>query len=77
MPKSNATVCHICGKDLATCDTIWAAEGRLYCSPYCGASKYTEAVCEDDVRYAYELFYSVAEEINPKDIGLEVQNEQD
>lgn len=71
MAKSDMTVCHRCGKNLATCDTAWAAEGYLYCSEYCGVSNYRAAAHIGDTDYARDVFFSVAEEVNPKDIGLE------
>ena len=50
--------CKICGKELAACETIWAAKGKLFCSRTCG------------VATLGEQFDDVAEEINPVDIGL-------
>lgn len=59
--ENRTTMCAACDIDLATCDTIWAAEGTLYCSRECGVHDYQHvAQCFDDV----------AEEINPTDIGL-------
>lgn len=51
--------CHVCGKALAECETIFAAEGALYCSEDCCRTIYT----------ADEFAY-MAEEISPSDIGL-------
>lgn len=51
-------ICKICGKELAGCDTIWAAKGKLFCSRTCG------------VEALGEQFDDFAEEINPVDIGL-------
>lgn len=65
-PEANHAMCGACDKDLAKCDTIWAAEGRLYCSRECGIHDYN--VTHEN---AEEYFDSVAEEISPSDIGLE------
>lgn len=70
-PSGLPETCEVCGKDLSTCKTIWAAEGMLYCSRKCGIHNYT--LSDNDSEYAAEIFGLVAEEINPKDIGLEVQ----
>lgn len=62
-------LCDVCSKDLASCETIWAAGGRLYCSHKCGVKDYTVG---KDVEHAEHVFNMVAEEITPADIGLEV-----
>lgn len=69
-PSSKLDTCELCGQYLATCDTIYAAEGKLYCSRNCGVLDY----CHKDAprSYAEEVFDSVSEELNPKDIGLEI-----
>jgi hypothetical protein len=54
-------MCASCDIDLATCDTIWAAKGILYCSHECGVHDYHDAELDFD---------DVAEEIKPTDIGL-------
>lgn len=65
--KENSTaMCAACNIDLATCETIWAAEGFLYCSRECVIY---------DFKYDYSAiaekhFDEVAEEINPRDIGI-------
>ena len=80
-PTKDSANCATCKKDLAKCDTIFAAEGRLYCSRACGVRDYTLIVTcsfeQDDntCGYADEIFDSVSEELSPKDIGLEVQDE--
>lgn len=58
--------CPVCSADLAVRDTVWAAEGTLYCSKECGIH---------DFRHVYgtkatRRFNSVAEEVAPKDIGI-------
>ena len=65
--------CKTCSKDLATCSTIWAADGYLYCSSECGIKDFT--LHEHDVEHAEAIFNMCAEEINPRDIGIEVQDE--
>ncbi len=58
--------CAACGIDLGTCDTIWAAEGALYCSAECGIHDYEVTHVDAEKR-----FYAYAEEINPQDdIGI-------
>jgi endogenous inhibitor of DNA gyrase (YacG/DUF329 family) len=63
----HATCCD-CGKDLAKCDVIYAAEGRLYCSRECGMRHYSNV--ESDPAQCEILFDSLAEEITPTEIGL-------
>lgn len=68
--SSSTTMCAACDIDLATCDTIWAAEGALYCSKECGVHDFK-------VAYGFkaeEYFDKVAEEISPIDIGLKEEN---
>lgn len=62
----NITMCAACDTDLATCKTIWAAEGILYCSRECGILDFSNEYKED----AEKHFDEVAEEINPHDIGI-------
>lgn len=64
--ESSTIMCAACDMDLATCETIWAAEGILYCSRECGIHDFKAAYFED----AEKHFDEVAEEINPQDIGL-------
>lgn len=59
--ENSITMCASCDIDLATCDTIWAAKGILYCSQECGVHDYHDAELDFD---------DVAEEIKPTDIGL-------
>lgn len=59
-------MCAACDVDLATCDTIWAAEGILYCSREC-------VIHDFEVEYgsnAEKQFDLVSEEIKPLDIGI-------
>ena len=60
------TIWAACDTDLATCETIWAAEGKLYCSRACGINDFMHAYGDD----AEKHFDEVAEEINPRDIGI-------
>lgn len=59
-PTKEHAECDTCHDDLADHETIWAVEGKLYCSPMCGIKVYGSS----------EAFYSVAEEILPEEIGL-------
>lgn len=66
--EKTTDMCAACDIDLATCDTIWAAGGALYCSRECGIADY-----ENEYEYgdeAEKYFDMEAEEINPKDIGI-------
>lgn len=68
--EQSTDICAACGDiDLGTCDTIWAAEGRLYCSKDCGILDYTFSE-NRTYKSAKQLFSEVAEEINPQDIGI-------
>ena len=58
--------CAACDIDLATCDTIWAAEGALYCSRECGIEDFKHKYGDD----AERCFNDVAEEVTPEDIGI-------
>lgn len=69
-PTGNHATCKVCNKDLATCETIFAAEGNMYCSRECGVHDY--ALTDGDLPYASGIFDSVAEELTPDEIGLEV-----
>lgn len=60
--------CSTCGKDLAKCDVIHAAEGRLYCSRECGIRHYSNV--ESDPELCEKLFDECVEEITPAEIGL-------
>lgn len=53
-----STKCAVCGKNLADCETIIAA-GLLYCSKICAGKAMNDVQIEH-----------LAEELNPKDIGL-------
>ena len=64
--ENSTNVCAACDTDLATCETIWAAEGILYCSRECGIHDFKYAYGDD----AEKHFDEVAEEINPRDIGI-------
>lgn len=58
-PESDHAACNVCGKDLAKCEIIFAAEGTLLCSRNCGMRIFDEG-----------HFDEVAEEITPDDIGI-------
>lgn len=58
--ESSTSMCAACDIDLGTCDTVWSAEGILYCSRECGIHDY-----KDEAR-----FNDVAEEVSTADIGL-------
>ena len=64
--ENSTDMCAACDTDLATCDTIWAAEGILYCSRECGIHDFKVQYGDD----AEKHFDEVAEEINPRDIGI-------
>ena len=64
--ENSLDMCAACDTDLATCETIWAAEGILYCSRECGIHDFKVAYGDK----AEEHFDEVAEEINPRDIGI-------
>lgn len=63
--EHSTDMCATCDIDLGTCDTIWAAEGALYCSVECGINDYETTHVDAEKR-----FYAYAEEINPQDIGI-------
>lgn len=63
--------CRNCGKDLATCETIIAVEGELYCSRECG-----KQYCSRDPLNDTKLFDAYAEEVTPAEIGLEVPTDE-
>lgn len=67
--EHSTDMCAACDIDLGTCDTIFAAEGALYCSRECGCHdlQYMNNFTVDE---ATKYFDEVAEEINPTDIGL-------
>ncbi len=64
--EQSIDTCAACDIDLGTCDTIWAAEGALYCSAECGIHDYETTHVDAEKR-----FYAYAEEINPQDIGID------
>lgn len=59
-------MCEECSGILADHETIWSAEGTLYCSEECGIKAYTRIHGEQGAKY----FLDVAEEICPEDIGI-------
>lgn len=63
--EHSTDMCAACDTDLATCETIWAAEGILYCSRECGIHDFSV-----DYTDAEGHFDAVAEEINPTDVGI-------
>lgn len=68
-PTQDTAECAVCKQDLAKCNSIWAAEGKMYCSRECGIRDYS-LTTSDDLGYAEEIFDGVAEELLPEDIGL-------
>lgn len=60
--ENSTAMCAACDTDLSTCDTIWAAHGILYCSKECGMH---------DLKHDNLSFEDAAEEINPRDIGIQ------
>lgn len=68
-PTHDTAECAVCKQDLARCNSLWAAEGKLYCSRECGIRDYS-LTTDDDLGYAEEIFDGVAEELMPEDIGL-------
>lgn len=67
--ETSRDMCAACDTDLATCDTVWAAEGILYCSRECGIHDFKVEYGDD----AEKHFDEVAEELNPRDIGIELE----
>ena len=63
---NEATRCTTCEKDLATCDTIWAAGCGMFCSRKCGLH-YFKQIFDDKAKQHFE---EAAEEIIPEEIGL-------
>lgn len=59
-------MCVACDIDLATCDTIYSAEGALYHSRECGIEDFKHKYGTDAERY----FNECVEEVTPEDIGL-------
>lgn len=59
-PTLESAECDLCHDNLADHETIWAAEGKLYCSPMCGVRAYGSK----------EQFHFFAEEVLPEEIGL-------
>ena len=47
--ENSTDMCAACDTDLATCETIWAAEGILYCSRECGIHDFKYAYGDVDV----------------------------
>lgn len=58
--------CNVCDKNLATCETVWAVEGKLVCSSECGI----KALSEEYGSFAANVFKDTAEEVAPRDIGI-------
>jgi len=56
--------CAVCGKELLQCDTIWTAEGSLYCSKECGIKDFEKEYGKN----AEKLFNLIAEEIIVEEI---------
>lgn len=68
MKTNDSACCVTCKKDLASCRTIFAAEGMLFCSRECGILKYSIN--------AMNWFDVIAEELTPAAIGLEVHDDE-
>lgn len=66
---TEADVCKVCEKRLDKCDTIYAMLGSLFCSKDCGIT-YLESTPDLNGKYNNVLFDSLAEEVNPHDIGI-------
>jgi len=64
--ENSTDMCGNCDVDLATCKTIYAAHGTLYCSRKCGVQDY-KYVYGHNAEYVFD---SVAEEVKPLDIGI-------
>jgi hypothetical protein len=64
--EHSTDMCAACDVDLATCDTIFVADSRMYCSRDCGIHDFKVTYGDK----AEQCFDDVAEEINPKDIGI-------
>lgn len=60
------TVCKTCGTSLSTLETVFAAEGDLYCSEACGKADFV-STHSSDIGYDFE---DTVEEIQTADIGL-------
>lgn len=60
MLKTEKTNCSKCQANLEKCETIWAAMGFLFCSSSCGEQHFGSK----------QTFEELAEEINPRDIGI-------
>lgn len=67
MDEEDDDTCYMCGKKLASCDTIYAAEGALYCSRECGIQHFESAYGSVAERH----FDNVMEEVTPAEIGIE------
>lgn len=65
--SSSTDKCCVCDTDLATCGSIIAAEGHLYCSRECAIHDFENAYGSVAERH----LDNVAEEITPEDIGIE------
>lgn len=61
------TACRMCGASLSTLETVFAAEGALYCSANCGRLHFM-STHNADVGYEFE---DIVEEVQAIDIGLE------
>lgn len=57
--------CKTCQQDLSKLETIYAAEGDLYCSHTCGIKDFKNHYTNAEERFNYSV-----EEINPTDIGI-------
>lgn len=64
--NDSTDMCVACDIDLATCDTIYSAEGALYHSRECGIADFEHKYGGDAERY----FNECVEEVTPEDIGI-------
>lgn len=65
--KQYVDKCGVCRADLSACDTIFAAEGSLYCSRDCGIHDFENKYGSAAERH----FDDVSEEIQPMDAGIQ------
>lgn len=66
---TEADVCTVCEKHLSECDTIYAMLGNLFCSKEC-CVQYVDSNPDLSGPYTTVMVESLAEEINPRDIGI-------
>ena len=64
--EAEKDTCAVCGKELAKCNVIYAAEGSLYCSRDCAIHDFENAYGSVAERH----FDNVMEEVTPAEIGI-------